>query len=119
MILAGNSPGANFPKQIFTRCRRRILRRGGKSKERNTALRGGEIPGAFGAGSNVRAERLALFAGENAESEEFEVFFPNWMHRAQVNSRFRASMAVRIQVFTVPKGAPVRSAISLWDMPSK
>ncbi len=108
----------NFTEQIFARSWARILRRGSKSEERDASLRGCKIPRAFGACRNVRAERFAFLAGNYAKSEKLQILFANVLS-AHLSSRFKVSMAVRIQVFTVPNGAPVRPAISLWDMPSK
>lgn len=103
---------ANFSEEIFARVRRRSLRRRSESEKRDAAMGLGELARAFRTGGEMRAQRLRLFGRENAESQKLEIFFADVLI-AQVNSRFKVSTAVRIQVFIVPRGAPVRPAISL------
>ena len=95
------------------------MRRRSESEERDAPLRSCEIGGALRAERNMRAEIFALVTVNDTEREKVEIFGANWMLNVQVSSRFKASIAMRIHVFTVPSGAPVRPAISLCDIPSK
>jgi hypothetical protein len=81
---------------------------------------GGEIPLQFGnfaaaevAGLRVNLGLTHTVVGQKLEREEYEVVFRDVIADRHASSSFlRLNRALRIRVFTVPKGSPVISAIS-------
>ena len=82
-------------------------------------LRFSDLVRAIVARREMRFERLEVFALENAERVEVEIFLASWMSAHGCNFFFSDSTAERRRVFTVPNGSPVRAAISLCVKPSK
>src|SRR5271156_4959837 len=109
----------NLAHQTLFNTGRRRDRRRREREQRDTSARFRELFGARCARRHVRFERSFLFALQNAEGVEVEIFRPSWMPVHGDKVRFKLSTAVRIRVFTVPSGSPVLVAISLCVKPSK
>src|ERR1700689_3315663 len=111
--------GVNLAHQPLFNTGRRCDRRRREREQRDTSACFRELFGARRARGHVRFERSFLFALQNAEGVEVEIFRPSWMPVHGDKVRFKLSTAVRIRVFTVPSGSPVLVAISLCVNPSK
>jgi|SRR5580700_5452400 len=93
-------------------------RRSAEGHQRKHTPSSGKGAYASGAGGKMKLHLTALFALQRAKREEIELFL-NWMLVCQLSARFKIPIAERIRVFTVPRGSPVRVAISVCVMPSK
>src|SRR6202167_4874618 len=111
--------GVNLAHQTLFNSGRRLDAGSREREQRDTSARFREFFGARRARGHVRFARSFLFALQNAEGVEVEVFRPSWMPVHGDKVRFKLSTAVRIRVFTVPSGSPVLVAISLCVNPSK
>src|ERR1700733_4999854 len=116
----GRSAGFLFDslKQLLPHARRRDSRLSGERHQRKNSASSRKRACASRAGGKMKLYVAALFAFQRAKREEIELFL-NWMLVCQLSARFKIPIAERIRVFTVPRGSPVRVAISVCVMPSK
>ena len=74
---------------------------------------------ALGTRLKVRHQLLRFFTIKRPEGVKVEVLFELWVSVHAFKALFKNPTAARNRVLTVPRGSPVRRAISVWVSPSK